>query len=467
MISQNDVDAALPVAINLANRDRAVLPIGDTPIATLVDACYIPQLHLSKVNDDFDFLKAALNQSQAKNASGKVVHDELMEEATDLAASAISGIITVAKTAANPVINDCLEAMQNAMDQLSVGEPPFNITMQYLPPIYENSALVSMIERYRETAAVTRQPLTWLPSDPGDEVLIKAAKTGVARLDADVNALTSDEDRGLLLAAWRKLRNGDDDINFPPALLDVIGFLMCRRLSTDLTFLGEDLGVDLRTAMTHVAQVMEQKGRSIWITIQRDERDFNSGTFVRSMPVLDSKNTDIKVSGRGYKKWIDSGGTPEVLMGAAVAGLSSYPTGDMLTANTKEYTRLYNQRQKAKTMEDMANQHVNAKNALMRCMTAYINEEDALENKAEFHHRLKEWINRCALTSNTDYTDYCRRLVCEVLYPSNPLIYRMLDAMAGYCKRDVDLPVREAATLAVVDILTEWVAKQLIIEDVK
>ena len=467
MISQNDVDAALPVATNLANRDRVVVPIGESPLATLVDACYTPQLHLSELPKTFDFLKAAVDQSQSKDVSGKVAHDELMEEATDLVASAISGIVTVSRTAANPVINDCIESVQKEIDQLTVGQPLFDIQMQYLPPIYENSALITMVERYRETPSVSRRPMGWLPADPSEEVLTKAVKTGVARLDAEVNTLTSDDDRSLLKEAWDTLRMDSVDRKYPPKLVDAIAFLMCRKLATDLTFLDADLPIELGAAATQVAQIMAQKGRSIWVNIQKDERDLKVGSFVSRMPVSGSKSNEIKVNGRAYKKWLSDGGTPEVLMGAAISNLDRYPTGSSLLANATMYQKRYQQGQQSKAMEDLANQHVSARNAIMRCMTRYINEEDALENKAEFHQRLKKWVNTYGLTSNTDYTQYCRRMVCEVLYPNNPLIYRMLDAMAGYCKKDEDLPVREAATLAVVDILTEWVAKQLIIEDVK
>lgn len=478
MISERTIEAITPLNDILTGRKVELLTLNESPLQQLAAASRPIQADIKNAAYSIHDI---VQTSQQRDQNGVSIHDVVMEEIVSVASATVASNLNIARNTVNPIIKSVVEGVEEYLDTVNQGLlQPLSVTPDLFHQIWNNPILEGMVEQYENSPALTTVAPNGLPELTGEQ-LEALVLTGVSRLDSDLKQLL--EDRGiewlqsLYEAFYRPQQPGLSD-NPVPLLSEalrhynryrdelVVAFCIAKKLSREVP---EGTRADLTFFRDKVATIISQTGRAILKVYAKRDRANNNNELIVSFPLLsidyltDSEESII-VNGEVYNRWLKDGGSPEILFGSYV---TTKERGYTALLEKADYFKEAWKRQERVIATQVRFDRFNyTLNGLNNTLTREINdlpEDELVVDRAVLHKRLKELLS--GITSKDLESLYCtaRKLVCRTLFAHTD-VEAILTSIDDTAKANPDIDVREAALLATIEIVADWVACMIVVQ---
>lgn len=480
MLRTDTVYAVQSLSDKLQRNNISLSPMGGTPLAALVNACHNPldyQIASADPATVLHNLPERLNaMSMERGIDGVVNHDEVMRELVELVSTTVGTSIDRARNVVSPKIKEVVDQVTSRMEADVVSDlMPVTVIPDFHKAIWDSPILAGMVEKFAGIPIETVKLGFNLPSKTEDEV-IALLKTGSERFDLEIHEFVREITPSHVHALYQTFFAGElltdrslaDAINVYTSPRDdiLVIYLLAHRLYHDVP---EGVTVSLSAYRESLVTLMAQSARSIAGVSAMRLRDVQQKKLIVRYPTesIDRAvpgQTFITVNGVVYNEWLNEGGSIEVLLGSYVTEKElGYRA---LLENAEFYSKAWERHQRLFKMHLNAqtyNRIVSAFRHVLSIQISSLGADDHPVGKAVLQEKLTEVLSMVKESDTKDIQLLARKLVCRVLFAHTDA-EKILNRVDQYAIANPTIDIREAALLAVVDIVAEWVTKLMVVE---
>jgi len=476
MLNDSAVGASYALAQRLADRGERLGVIDGTPMASLLNACFVD---VPRDEGDTELQAPYVINSRRVDERGVCEHDLVMEEAANVIAETVTKNLDWARDIVVPTIDEVLAGVDKYVsDRIGGLSDAVRVEPQFWPRIWDNPMLSEMVAPYADRVAAEYLPTRPIfPRAETTEDSVKVMLTGIGSIDADVEALASEMNGGssndLTRYIYNKVFSTEQGAENEALVSNSIGnantrlveFLMARNL-----FMSMPEGMaDESSYRAQMGEVMATLGRVVHrALVDRGvmEKSKRLGVIYPAGPSEDpSCPSIIYVDGDVYTKYfLEEGGSPEVLMGAMVTDREIKI--EALLAQADRYVKAWGNEQRMVAMRVENNKLDVVRQAfifVLRETAAKIPDElEPLDVEVQYK-RIEGAVSTLAGRDMDNLYITARHLVCTLFFP-HTMAYKLLLAFDDARRVSPDMEARDCALLAAIDILVDWVAPQITID---
>lgn len=406
-------------------------------------------------------------------------HDTLMREMTDLATTGIQNALQIAKNVVNPMVVSVYEHVRADIDSedsytgLGISVEPISFDA-----VWSNDVLHDLVNRHSEVGSKNVKLPAVHPALTDDQ-LLTLMKTGGQSLDGEIEQFTSTVGIGAIRRVYEdvfytNIHNREKDVrNYftlgvsgSRALL--IGFLLGYGLSNNLQEKIDVNGLD--SYREWLGDFVQQLGLMLNITFSDIGKVFRDNRMIVAYPNRGSvaalsctTDNTVLVIGDLYNKWLEDGGMPELLFGAALSDRETDIVA--LMQNRDRYMSVWTRQLGMLRSSRISNQLGVARRSLQREIAEAIvgtNDDDLTGSKSDKHKQLALVLDKLNIGDLENLYSTVREIVCTILFPHTDSL-KLLMAIDTIAKQNPGIEVREAALLASIDAVVAWVMSQIIV----
>lgn len=472
MIRQNTLNSVVALADKLANANVALAPVESSPLATLISAGSIPMPDQGGLIG-LDFENRLLSGSMYKNQQGICEHDLVMDEIVDVVVKTVNFNLDLTQNKVNPMVKRVLEATQEYVsNKQAVDAGAISISPLHYHKVWSSHYLTGMVERFTETAVNDIRLSIKVPM-PTVENEFELISTGLTRFDEELMDLVRTLEPGTLSDLYRRLFVTESE-DYVPTILPYLNYLRVSPNQPLLVFLIAQKLVDnipegVKTTpeqyKEYITAIMAQAGRALCRQIERREAAAKNKTLVSSWSqhqVSDLGITPvvIEVNGDVYNKWLQEGGSPDVLFGAFCTDrLSNY---NLLLERKEAYASAWARQQRLLQSErrlQLDNHTLVGLNKAVEQEILQLPEDELLVDRKKYLSVLNDYMRNLPNGWQKENLYYSvRKTVCSVIYP-HTMAFDILVAIDSACEAHPDLPVREAAFFGAMEVVADWLTQ--------
>jgi hypothetical protein len=469
MLNQNTLMSALALAERLEGQRQALYPVSGSPLAALVTATRSDPalLDASGGNNEVFVAKVAMMANKVQEVFGGVSHhNATMDEVAGNVITHVRNHLNFAKTVVVPVVNDLYTRVKASLAEIDASALlGMEVDVMCEPAPLENPQFQASIRKF-EDMHIEDLPLTLNLPDQSDDELRELVSTGSAQIDASIAEWLSKDDM-LLRYIWTHVFQ-QKPVEQPKSFLGLITdrqygvqnalaiFLFARKLTDSKPLPGTQMG--LNSYKQQIVDFRNQAAGQLSRALDKIERSIKNGILVRDV----IGGTKTVVYDPLYRKFLESGGTNEMLFANALRGKSFLVSLSDLTnekqalgekwalhaglVKTAEANKRFNK------TKDFIELHFNSQ------LQELAANEDGLENNLATVRRLFE--NVLAGIRSTDVDDLwtlCLKVVCRARFWKTDA-EQILLGMEQAKRENPSLSVREAATISTINYVADWVA---------
>jgi len=476
MINKETLSSVQPIITQLTAANRLLIPNEASPIYALNDAAYTPLL--DTYTDETGFEDAWLKSLSRSPVMGAVginetttdsndqvtinvsLHSRSMEEAATLVSSSVRTAMKHARNVAGPTVSNVIEMMQEYTVNATVDKEPYEIVDVSLSTIWESPVvLVALDKHVSRIKSIERSeiPPVPLPTDLSGHVV-----TGSPRFDKAFNDAL--RDAGMTVDAVF------NDIFHSPRKASGVDFPMYRtRTKTLISYLLVSIladkpvpnsGMNGTAWDTLMHKLLNVYGDGCKFILETYESDVASNVLHYDTDLATDR---IYLNGPVYDKWLNEGGTPEVILGALLNSLDNPNEAISYSATLENASTL---------MRVWEGYHVNirllnetkhldmVKNGLFRCLVKSIEDIELMylpetASRNALISRAKEYVSKVNSHTVNDIGKLCMSITCDVMFYHTPAKY-LLCRIEDRCAEG--MIVSEAATAVMIEYITDWIA---------
>lgn len=471
MIKNSTLSAIQPLVDRLATVPELSLePIAGTPLAAVVEVA------MSSLGDQS--VSTLQDASCTKNAVGVCEHDVAMDTYVEAAAQVVRDTLKIARTVVNPMVSAVTQEVQAIVDgERQKAINPLSILVDDTPDIFSSTALVGLIERYREAPLEDTKIQRVFPAMASSD-LAAYIRTGSAVLDREVDAYLGTAKEAILQRVYQTLFEARDFYgeSFATQLLEYVNpktwaqevlvtHLFATRFSDNIP---EGVSMPLADYREYLSIVQQQSGRVLNRIIEERAYADKSGKLVLASPsvsiayITDPADGIIRVNGAVYSSWLEKGGTPEALFGSFLRnGVRVVDVDTMVaeqSANVAEWNRysaLLESQQKANFYQSVIRA---IKTAVAKQIVELSEEYVVVTGKEVYQDRLTQCLNEVTDKDLEDIYHCIRHVVCYTMF-QHTNAEEVLVAIDEEGLRNPSMEPREAALVATVRVVSDWVSK--------
>jgi hypothetical protein len=475
MLNSQTLVAALPLTERLESAGFALRPIGGTPLDAMCNATRSdPGLYDASAGNVEVFVShvaAMANKTQA--AYGVSHHTATMDTIADLAITSVKKHLFFAKTVVSPTINDLYTRVKASLAEVNASSLlGMEVDVLKEPAPLENEQLQKAVRKFDGLSIEDVQLNLALP-DQTIEELHALVLSGSAQLDASIAEWLSN-DNGLLQYIWAHVFQ-QKPVDDPKTFFQIINdrdygasnslaiYLLARKLTEGKPM--EGTAMSLNSYKQRVVDLRNQAAAAVCRSIDKIDRSIKNGVMVKD--VIGAKTTVYEPL---YRKFLEGGGTNEMLFGNAMMGKSySVGLGDLLArkgelaekwnvhaalVKTAESNKRFN---KTKQLIEL---HFNAQLAEIAG-----SEEGAEQNLAAVRKLFVGVMENVTSKDIDDLYGLCLKVVCRARFYTTDA-EKILCGIEEAKRESPSLSVREAATISTINYIACWVARMLKIESI-
>lgn len=459
MLKTNVLSFAAGMAMTLSDRGVRLAAIPDSPLDRLVRCTSTHGLYVEGVDlKDISLGQVTeyLTERSKMATEGDVPdHDLTTAGLVALAGPAVASQLSLTRNSVMPDIKDVLSQVEATQVgyRNSILEP-YRVVQLDRPAVFGNPLLAEMVEKFSETAAEDTPRIDLIKLDvDGVKSLVS---TGAEAFDAEMAALLAQEDNtGYVLIC--DVLSGCGDV----AGLGVYaaGLYLVAKALYDNPIDGVIPGLaDFNNAL---ATLIAQSGRVTYQRLKSFDREVSQGLLYADASSI--SGDCIYVNTQVYLKMLESGLTPEILIGNELLG-RPYMASSMLE-NADALTRVYRQeiglRQLQADIEDVAR----LKSIVGGVVSKMILEraDDVLPQgvgREVLQQRLQSYLQTVPKELLECLPVLARDVVIHVFYAHTDA-RRIINAVDQIGVRQPGISAEEALFLATTQYVAIWVAKQL------
>jgi hypothetical protein len=475
MLKQQSIWAVNEMASKLTAANLSLTPVGGSPVDELSKICKDVSLENSDLQpvDVTGSFTRLIDLSKKKDVSGACTHDAAMERLVNLAADIVTSNLELARNRINPIIKTVVEdATRYADAKARGGLSPMTILTYHFPLPYNNPILAELVSRYGEMGNNDMKLGIVFPKMSAATIREKA-KTGVSRLDDDVQtwlgSVTDDQIEAIYNSIFgdgsQTLNDAFADVNTRPGRA-LLTYLLAKRFVDDIP---EGLNVNLDDYRLYVTSLMAQAGVQIVNSIRRRSDNDKMNYMVMDYPRYFGSDGIpegvVTVNGDVYKRWITAGGTPEAIFGAIYRSAENKSYGGLL-ADRDEHVGNWRKAMnllKSKADADRFGFFLEGMREALVKQIGELPEDLRCCETSTYKKRLVEHLVKVKEGGKDVPWAIARKLVCRIFFPHTEA-ERVLWAIADETKNNPEMDVREAALLATIGIVSDWVMDQVRID---
>lgn len=444
MLNRIAIEAALPLAQRLSERNVRVLPAEGTPLMSLVLAG-----DTTDYNGSGTEKRGMVELVQARG--NQDLHHMAKKDIVSLGVESVSRLHAMTQSTVLPHIKEIFPKVQAIVSKRRVEAVlPYSVKMREIPLIFSNPALKALADKY--PVAGNGDWATRILRNADLMEIKDLVKTGMEGVDKELNdSLSVCNDEGYDVI--RKVLNGSmhpkdvKDDYLPGLLVTAAGLYNEPGQGINMSL------VDYNAAVNGLIQVVSRMTRS---AILRYEAMKKNGVLYS--PTRESIET-IVVMGEVYRDMLDKGLTPEALIGNEMSG-RRFSQGQLIEnkgALEKAYHREMNLRQ-LKVQSEMTTITADALRTVLIADMQERNVEEPTEKIKQLNDLIRTLTTSLKIDDVTQLTTIC---VCKLYYEaSDALTFIQLMNHVGATVDD-DTDPREVALMASFKYISRWLAKQL------
>ena len=459
MLNKVAIQAAYPVAVNLAARGVALDVTAESPLALLV-ARVIENANVL-TGDQTPFHEALQAAGSTAIVEGVVPHDAAMDQVRSMVSNGVKASLSLAQGTVAPLIKSCVAEIEQRMDKaLTASGSPLSVTPFYYKAIWDNPALIQACERYagRATDVALRplgiaRPTNW----------VAALSTGVPHIDEVIAGFVSESSEEFLGQTWDDLYGArvgqlSSTINAGgPVTSDkaIVAYLSARHL---LDNIPPGMNISLEAWKGYFSELMSGAGALVMYQLRRRQQAAATGRIILDVPV--GMNGSITVFGDNYNAFLRNGGSPEAVMGAHLKQEITQLRTSSEQAVIDGYAQIW-RNEYSVIQQRLAYQR---QDLVLRTAKAVV--AKAINDQPEprvvpaevMHAKLNELVTTTTAIETRNLWTLVRKLVCRSMFAHTDVerILRGVDEVAAE-----NMNVREAAFLATADYIVEWLLSQV------
>lgn len=251
-------------------------------------------------------------------------HDQAMDNYAQFCADAVAAHTNFARNVVSPALEAMQEKVQEGIKAISLSPfMGFDIEEFKLPDLLQDSGFQSLLQRFRTNTTVRPDKTLKYPNYTNERIA-ELMLFNEADLDEKIKALVASLPDGQLQVIWQSVFQNQvidrPTVEVKP-LESLIGdyiygkcsalviFILAYRLSREIT---DDAGMDMVPAQELLGLVCQLAASAVFRQMEFDAANVATNTLVRS---YDEAGKKVVVNSSLYKKWIQEGGKPEVLLG--------------------------------------------------------------------------------------------------------------------------------------------------------
>lgn len=466
MISQNSIDEGSSVAQLLGEKDIGLAPLTGSPLASLVAASLMGVTSDSPDVSEHAFYLQSQPISETYETNFDIVKTAISE--------AVSAHISFAKNVVVPSIEKLTKAVQEQMDAvINSINTNYEVKTKELPEPMYNDALVTAIKTEATGSSLIPETGIKLPTLAPQEIyalMLSGSGSFDEKIRLWITTLGDDFFSGLYGSIF-SCEAGTSPQNSQ---------------SFSQLVNNKQTGTDAALAIYLISQRLEQEvpegvemPLSQYKSILNSYRKTAIETMARALTshenalrngslVISYNNTDkeILVNGDVYRKWLETGGSPEILAGACVSGNASYVVAG-IDDRKEEYLQNLSMH-----LSLMKTQRINDSFAIMKRalrenvmfgMKSHVSEEDEMFLNGGYVAKVEEFLDKELAELTSKVMDNVSG-VCTHVLTKTRFYYtdsgKFLDSMEKAAKANPGIDPREAALIATIEYVSDFLAEQ-------
>lgn len=479
MLNVKTIEAASTLQPLMDGENTVLKAVGDTPLRELVQMT--TRLgHVPSDGADVDdiLMSSDLGEiSRKRNPLGVPEHDLTMDEIAPIVAEAIGAALSIARNQVNPMIKRVVHWVEQQLDQDgSASILPLVIDPQFTHRVWRNPALGELVDRYEETLQPSPHVRTRnLNITDLDRTV--ATKTGILDLDDDMAALIEGMGDTEMAELWHRYFQGgaesglnqtlDIDAAMSPYSLIVV-HMWTVYLSANVP---DTEDIELEDFREYIAVLRAATGRLIARRIGMLDKAIRAKRMVIRYPSeeqirsLENEGGEIRliVNQQVYKRWLEDGGSPEILLGAALSDRNSHY--DSLLANAEQYKRTWASHERLLRLAQRNKTFNRLQNYIGLAVGREINDLDldtVPHTREQMHADLTVHVGHLCATDVENLYDTVRHILCNTIYKHTDTLRILTEFDRLAEARDGTGDMRELATLVAINYATDWVAEMIV-----
>lgn len=481
MIRNSHLNAALTLTAKLDGMGYRVLPIGNTPLASLnADLCVPVAMSADWQPVPEHYVSAANAPTPGQEYS---VYTENMDQSARAIAAYVQSHLSFAKNVVKPVITELVECFTEKVNAINISPMnDFKLVKRELPAPMLNSDIKDAVDDYESIEIGGVDYPKYNAPDKSIVEIVELMKTGNKAADAAIDSWVATVGEAEIMMAYDRAfgtpkgmypRNHLVSTRADSWNSTLAVFLMARNLH-DKPWEGCAMSlVDYNVSMGNLRDWAGNTLASIYKTYGNNIR---TGQLI----VLIHNNT-VEVNGPVYDEWIAAGNSDLVLFGAAVRGRQINFVSEVNEAKV-DLMRAWEIHSAMAAASERNRKYGLMKSTLHDCVFQVIegnatsifghlnnqsNITDHIEMKEykAFRSMFDEYYNTITESDFADIWGIAKHIVCDMLF-SYTDAGDILDGIEDACKNNPELTVDEAALLSTIQYVSKYVSSQMVISKI-
>jgi len=430
---------------------------------------------------DLEFIGWRVQYATEGSLSDPTIHSRCMDAYIHDIAKAVTAHVAFAKNTVRPLVTEFAEAYQayRAAFKPKEAADSANIRVLRLPSVLTDDSFLDTLTAYKGKPILKPETGFCLGAKSAEE-LQQMILIGHQRTDKMISEWVSHLPESFLFNVWTSFfcatgtaaSTGEvpvavnyEEISrlnaFDKADIALAITLISRKLEDNV----ESTDMSLERYRTIASQYVEY-GRTLLLSaLESVSLMLRVGTLIVDKNI---KTMTVSVNAEVYKPWLESGGTPEVLFGILVddAGALSVT---LINDNKDKYAKRWDQYSSFYRNRELGNSFNYAKNFLeqqfigsMQTLTESEQEIAAKQpNLIEANVvKMRQYLESVRPQDIEDSYDVALQLVAKIRFGYTSS-YQILSDIVEAGKQNPNVDVREAALLAVINYVSDFMADQI------
>lgn len=470
MLNQNSLMAAVPLTERLEDAKMSLYPVSGTPLEALVNATRSDEglFDASQGNMDVFIGHISTMANKVQPAYGVSHHNATLDPIATMAIQAVSKHLQVAKNVVRPVVNDLFARVKGSLSEVDASALlGMEVDVLREPAPLANSQLANAVRKL-EGLTIEDLPMRMRLPDLGPAELMELVLTGSSALDTAITEWLS-TDEGLLQYIWRHVFQQtplDDPKSFLQLITDRVHgvnnslaiYLFARKLMDGKPLEGTEMS--LSGYKQQLVDLRNQSAASLARALDKIERSMKNGVLVREIV-----GTKTIVYEPLYRKFLEEGGSNEVLFANAIGGAKFHTTLKDLIANKAQLAERWNFHAALVRTEEANQRFVKTKEFIRLHFFAQLAEiahttEGAESNIAQVKNLFDVVMRDVRDSDLDDLHNLCMKIVCRARFYKTDA-EMILTGISNAMKDNPQISPREAATISAINYVAVWVARQM------
>jgi len=446
----------------------------------------MPPINLGDEADAYRNYASIASNSLSGNLDNPSLHDNLQDDVIELISKAVLKHIGFAKNVVKPVIVDYVdqvkEQLQNAVAPSATSQ--FNVDVMDIPDILQSNELLDLLKPYQNKPAALKASPMALGEKTGEE-LLALMQWGDSSADTAITAWYTRKGNDWMQTVWNTFYRPTGSIQSTPTLtieavlalnpfdradVGTALYLWGRRLYDEVDTGAS--GMNLQQYQAQVAEIRDFGGCLIDESLRRIAFYNTSETLVIDTQAsgisFADRRKQIRVYGPVYYNWLQAGGSPELLFGLLLTGRKVFTKASInelipeLQQRWHTFVLFHNAAESNRSFDlfkqILATQFEISLDDLMEGEKLFISQTPQYYDTVR--SKFKDQLQALTPTAMSSLDHAAMVLLCRSRFYYTQAECILTDIQRA-AEVNPDIDVREAALLATINYVSDYVADQL------